>query len=194
MFDKAAFFDLIRTTLFNGQMSPQQVEGIGYKLAGWVQFNPKADVRHIAYTLATAYHETGKRMWPIEEIGKGRGRAYGVPTGPWNLVYDGRGDVQLTWLRNYEFATKRCHELGLLDAHKDFVKNPELLLDPQYSAPVLIVGSSEGWFTGKKLGTYFDADTDDPVNARRIINGTDCAQAIAGYHAKFLAALKGAAK
>ena len=32
----------------------------------------------------------------------------------------------------------------------------------------------------------------DPFNARRIINGTDCADIIAAYHGKFLAALKAA--
>src|SRR4051794_34558050 len=117
MFDKTTFFDSVRTSLFAGALTQQQIEGIGYKLAAWVAFNPASDVRHIAYSLATAYHETGKRMWPIEEIGKGRGRAYGVPTGPWNLVYDGRGDVQLTWLRNYQHATERCHALNLLEAN-----------------------------------------------------------------------------
>src|SRR5437868_2687615 len=107
MFDKKAYFDTVRLSLFNGQLTEQQTEGMSHKLACWADYAPRADVRHIAYSLATAYHETGKKMWPIEEIGKGKGRAYGCPTGPWNQVYDGRGDVQLTWLRNYQFATKR---------------------------------------------------------------------------------------
>jgi hypothetical protein len=48
----------------------------------------------------------------------------------------------------------------------------------------------DGDFTGKDLSDYFDADTDDPVNARRIVNGTDKAQLIAGYHAKALTAVR----
>ena len=52
-------------------------------------------------------------------------------------------------------------------------------------------GMEQGWFTGKKLGDYFSADTDDPVNARRIINGNDKDTLIAGYHQKFLTAVGG---
>jgi putative chitinase len=53
-------------------------------------------------------------------------------------------------------------------------------------------GMAEGWFTGKKLGEYFNEERDDPVNARQIINGNDRDEEIAGYHEEFLAALKGA--
>jgi putative chitinase len=49
---------------------------------------------------------------------------------------------------------------------------------------------AECWFTGRKLGQYFDDDTNDPVNARQIINGNDDDTLIAGYHDLFLAALK----
>ncbi len=44
----------------------------------------------LAYVLATTIHETARTMQPIEEYGRGKGRAYG-PTGFW-----GRGFVQLT--------------------------------------------------------------------------------------------------
>ena len=47
-----------------------------------------------------------------------------------------------------------------------------------------------GDFTGKCLEMYFNNKVDDPINARRIINGTDKARLIAGYHNKFLTALK----
>ena len=55
-------------------------------------------------------------------------------------------------------------------------------------------GMAEGWFTGRKLGQYFNDDEDDPVNARQIINGNDQDDLIAGYHRTFLAALEEAEK
>jgi hypothetical protein len=53
-------------------------------------------------------------------------------------------------------------------------------------------GMAEGWFTGVALGDYFNEDKDDPVNARRIINGNDDDTLIAGYHRTFLEALNAA--
>jgi putative chitinase len=49
---------------------------------------------------------------------------------------------------------------------------------------------AEGWYTGRKLGQYFDEDTDDPINARQIINGNDCDTLIASYYDDFLLALQ----
>jgi putative chitinase len=63
------------------------------------------------------------------------------------------------------------------------------MLEDEPSALVLFDGMIEGWFTGVGLPQYFDADTDDPYNARRTVNGTDKADLIAGYHREFLAAL-----
>ena len=46
-----------------------------------------------------------------------------------------------------------------------------------------------GWFSGVGLGRYINAKTADWKNARRIINGLDCADKIAGYAKAFYAAL-----
>src|SRR5262245_13651671 len=80
-----------------------------------------------AYILATAYHETAHTMQPIMELG---GQAY-LQSKPY-YPYVGRGYVQLTWLDNYKRASA---ELGV-----DFVKNPTLLLQAKYAAPILILG------------------------------------------------------
>ena len=53
-------------------------------------------------------------------------------------------------------------------------------------------GMIRGWFTGRKLLDYIDGDRRDYVNARRIINGTDRAQVIAGYAMAFERALRAA--
>lgn len=39
----------------------------------------------------------------------------------------------------------------------DFVKNSDLLLDPNINAIVTVVGHIEGIWTGKRLGTYINA-------------------------------------
>jgi len=122
----------------------------------------------IAYVLATAYHETAHTMKPVKEQGDEdylRSKKY------W--PYIGRGYVQITWKTNYEKAGEM---LGI-----DFVSEPELLLEPEYAAPVIIAGMTEGWFTGRKLSDYITLQKSDFRNARRIVNGTDKAGLIARY-------------
>ena len=65
-------------------------------------------------------------------------------------------------------------------------------MDSLIATRILFRGMAEGWFTGKKLGQYFNEVTDDPRNARQIINGNDQDELIAGYHYQFLEALKAA--
>lgn len=122
----------------------------------------------LAYVLATAYHETAHTMKPVKEYG---GETY-LKSKKY-YPYVGRGYVQLTWDYNYKKASTA---LGV-----DFIKNPSLLLEAKYSVPILITGMKEGWFTGKKLSDYISYLNSDFVNARRIVNGTDKADLIAGY-------------
>jgi putative chitinase len=67
-----------------------------------------------------------------------------------------------------------------------------MALDSLISARILFRGMAEGWYTGEKLGDYFNDDTDDPINARRIVNGNDKDDLIASYHVIFLDALEAA--
>lgn len=130
-----------------------------------------------AYVLATAYHETAHTMKPVREYG---GEAY--LKAKKYYPYVGMGYVQLTWKENYEKASRK---LGV-----DFVSNPKLLLKAEYAAKILVIGSSKGWFTGKKLSDYITLQNSDFVGARRIINGTDKASLIAGYAKQYDAQLK----
>jgi predicted chitinase len=100
--------------------------------------------------------------------------------------YIGRGFVQLTWDYNYDKASAA---LSLID-DRDLIAHPEMALDSLIAARIMFRGMSEGWFTDQRLHDFFNEDTDDPVNARRIINGNDDDELIAGYHDDFLAALK----
>lgn len=176
--DAPAFFAKWRAEF--GALSQKEVDGLNALIAemegrGW------SDKRWWAYVLATAWHETASTMTPLAEYGKGKGRAYGNPDPITGQRYFGRGFVQLTWKDNY----KRLGDLlGI-----DLVGNPDLAMQPGVAAEIMILGMEKGLFTGKSLPDYFDADTDDPVNARRIVNGTDRASLIAGYYAKALAAL-----
>ena len=139
-----------------------------------------------AYVLATAVHETAGQLRPIAEYGKGAGRPYGKPGRNGGQVAYGRGDVQLTWDENYERADR---ELGLGGR---LIANYDLALDPEISARIIVRGMQEGWFTGKALAAYLPATATQAqfAAARRIVNGTDKAELIAGYAVTFQAALQ----
>lgn len=188
MISRDAFFAAVRASLFEGEMRQSQVDGCNVILDTWEKNRPASDRRHIAYTLATAYHETARTMQPIREYGEGRSRAYGSETGQWRQAYYGRGFVQLTWQKNYAHATARLRALGLIGADIDLECDADLALRPDLAGAILVFGCIEGWFTSRRLTDYFGAAS-DWVQARRIVNGLDCAEAIAGYGRAFLAAL-----
>ena len=102
-------------------------------------------------------------------------------------TYYGRGLIQLTWRSNYARAD---HELMIL---LGFLIGLELdadkALQPLISIAIMVLGCEQGWFTGKKLSDYFNEEIDDPYNARRVVNGTDQAEKISGYHEAFMLAL-----
>lgn len=185
-FDRDAYFNGVRDTLFDGALEQIHVDGQSVILAVWEYQGggtPMDDIRWLAYMLATTYHETAARMWPITEYGSDtylQSKEY--------YPYIGRGFVQLTWKDNYQKASQI---LSLYD-DRDLVDHPELALDSLIATRCLFRGMAEGWFTGRKLGHYFDEETDDPINARQIINGNDDDTLIAGHYDKFLIALSDA--
>jgi putative chitinase len=172
------FFDAVRRSPFDGRLSQGQVDGLSRLLAAW-EASGYRDLRWLAYILATAFHETGRKMQPVEEVG-GRSRPYGRPDPVTGKRYYGRGDVQLTHKENYARAG-RLVGLDLVDA-------PDLALRPDVSARILVEGMAQGLFTGRKLADHL-GDTTDWVGARRIVNGLDRAAQIAGYACSFHAAL-----
>lgn len=199
--NEQAFFERVRASLFGGRLSKDQVEGMQAILRTWHSIGNGND-EVLAYILATAYHETARTMQPIYERGPVRyfdkyeaGTSIGTRLGNTlkgdGFKYRGRGFVQLTGRRNYDFVGKK---LGL-----DLVGRPDDAMGLMYAAEILIKGSLEGWFTGKSLGAFIDdideADDDETrefINARRVINGTDRAQMIAAYAIDFEAAIKAA--
>ena len=187
--DRPTFFARVRPLFTHQLMSQGQVDGMTAILSAWEAWVPNnldlaPNQRWLAYALATTFHETAQAMEPVAEIGHGRGRDYGEPDPVTRQVYYGRGYIQLTWKANYQVQGQR---LGI-----DLEHDPEMALDPGIAANIMLHGMAAGSFTGRRLGQYFGANPahDDPVNARRIINGTDCATLIASYHRLFLTAVQ----
>jgi hypothetical protein len=144
------------------------------------------DPRHAAYMLATVRHECANTWLPIAEHGKGQGRKYGSPDPVTGQTYYGRGYVQLTWRDNYAMFTKITGA--------DLLRNPDLAMRPDIAYRIMSHGMRKGTFTGVSLGTFIYDDHRDYHNARKIINGTDCAERIAGYAVVFEQVLREAAE
>jgi len=141
--DLTAFFAALRrrtSGVFGTSLSQSQVDGIDGILNAFATHGDGRD-KTLAYALATAYHETGARMVPVREgfakddacarrlVAK---RAYGQPAGRYGHVFYGRGQTQLTWLKNYDASSN--------DGGYDLVAYPDKMLDPVISARVMIKG------------------------------------------------------
>ena len=155
----------------------------------------------MAYALATAYHETGRRMQAIREgfcktdacsiravtrlYQRGRiSRNYARIDPVTGRSYFGRGHVQLTHARNYKIMGKATG-IGLT-----LYRKPELALHLEKSVNYMFVGMVKGLYTGKKLRHYFSGTKANWGGARRIINGLDKYKLIANYGIKFRKALR----
>lgn len=128
-----------------------------------------------AYVLATAYHETNGTFKPVREAywldetwRKNNLRYY-----PWY----GRGFVQITWKNNY---VKAGEKLGL-----DLITDPDVVMQEDIAIKILVQGMKGGWFTGKRLYTFVNENSKDYKGARRVVNGTDKDELIAGYARRY---------
>lgn len=177
MIDRKKFYDTLRGSLFKHGLKQHQVAGFEAILNAWEKDPAHTDHRHLAYMMATAWHETAFTMQPVEEYGKGKGKPYGLPHPTTGQAYYGRGHVQLTWHENYQ-------RFGRL-LNINLVTTPALALDMDTSVRIMMLGMTRGLFTGKKLADYITPAKCDYTNARRIINGIDKAVAIAAYAEAF---------
>jgi putative chitinase len=183
MINKIKTYENIRKEF--GSLKQKQVEGFEAVFEEW-DIRGLNDNRFLAYILATIWHEVGGKMHPIEEIGKGKGLKYGKRVWYNGTAYDdithifyGRGHTQNTW-RDIYLKLTNSNRKGW-----DFVNNPELLLTMECSIWATFHSMLTGLYTGKKLSDYFGHNSNNPVNARRIINGTDKAELIATYYERF---------
>lgn len=197
--NRTAFFNAIRASLFRGALTQPQVDGINADLDYWEANYPAGNPNHLAYILATEYHETRATMQPIPEDGgrerlmrmyditgdrPDKARDLGNTTPGDGATYTG-GKVQLTGRNNFRKLGKR---LGI-----PLEDEPSRIYDMATSTAVLFVGMIEGKFTGKSLQNYTDlAGNLDEINARRVVNGTDKAAKIAAIYEKFQTAVNAA--
>lgn len=179
-----AFFDSLRASF--GPLSRNQVSGIEHLLRA----TEGLDIRHRAYILGTTWHETGpeasiQHMTPRREIWgptsaqvryEGRKDLGNVQAGD-GKRYMGRGYVQITGRTNYQKASRLVG--------KDLVSDPDLALEPEISAKIIVDGMVNGWFTGRKM-----ADFTSYRDMRRVVNAMDKADLIASHAEKFEAALR----
>lgn len=188
MINRKFFFNYVSLNLFGGAMNSKQVQGLTAILDQWEAKYAHNDDRWLAYMLATAHHETGRTMQPIEEWGKGKNLPYGKrikmnrqPYTDTNEIFYGRGFVQLTWYENYARAGKELEQ--------DFLHNAAGVMELSNATNIMFLGMIEGWFTSRKLSQYFNPTTEDWKNARRIINGLDKADLIKDYALKYYASI-----
>lgn len=204
--DRAKFYDALRkrdSGVFGSRLTADQVKGMEGILDAFMSHGD-ASAKTLAYALATAYHETARRMVPVREglaktdagarravnnLARKRGSnsavaKYARPDPETGHVYYGRGHVQLTWKENYARSSR--------DAGTDLVKHPDAMLDPLISARVLFKGLLDGRWNGHGKGLSYYLDKDDLRNARRTVNITDKWSSIAGYYNAFLRAIRAA--
>lgn len=180
--NRKKFFDNYRNHY--GRLSSALVKNIDDILTGIDEEPRMHDKRFIGYTFGTSKIESNETFAPVVEgywIKKNRvdvlynyykkhnpGAMTTIfPNGRHGTAYYGRGRVvQLTHDFNYEHAS---HEVYGDDR---LLNNPDLIItDPACDLAVTFRGMLEGWFTGKKLSDYFNANRTDYYSARKIING-----------------------
>ncbi len=201
--NRKAFYAALRrrdSGVFGTSISQRQVRGIEGILDAFASHGD-GRAKTLAYALATAYHETARRMVPVREtLAKDDATArrrlrkarYAQPEPPYGHSYYGRGQVQLTWKDNYENSSG--------DAGVDLVRYPDKALDPVIGARILFKGLLDGRWNGSKVphrrkGIAHYLPTNGKVdlrNARRTVNILDKWSLIAGYYRSFMKAIEAA--
>lgn len=124
-----------------------------------------------------------RRVWPCVESRRARGRSYLLPQSRLARLPT-PFQSSLIFVRLAASPLKETSVLPWvcsIPASTWRMRTRPLAMNPAAAGLIMSVGMTEGWFTGKKLGDYFNDKLTDWTNARRIINGTDQAALIASY-------------
>jgi putative chitinase len=203
--NRAFFFGEVRANLFNGSLKQSQVDGMNSILDEWEENHSTQDDRWLAYMLATAYHETGRAMLPVEE----------------NLNYSAKRLRQVFPSRfsdedaeayagdrkriaNRAYANKigngdeasgdgwrfRGRGLVQITGRANYAKfgieaTPDDALNDVKTVAIMFRGMIEGLFTGRRLSDYFSGDKADWTSAREIILAGNLEAEIGGYGKAF---------
>lgn len=180
-----------------GNVDPKAAAGLEQLLSSMELDPDLADRRWIAYMLATVKHECANKFQPITEVGArsyfdkyepgtSLGKSLGNTQAGDGYLFRGRGYVQITGRTNYQTMTARL----TLTGGDDLILHPDQALQPGIAYRIMSFGMRRGSFTGKKLADYIDAAGANYQQARRIINGLDRADLIAGYATTFESILR----
>ncbi len=210
MTDRTGFFTHVRQTLGPGTLSSAQVDGLTRLLDAFSARRDLFDLRHQAYILATAWHETGGRMQPVTEnlnysarglmatfpsrFSADEAKAYArQPEKIANRVYANRmGNGDEASGDGWRFRGRGLVQITGRRNYRCFGIEgaPDKALDPQIATRILINGMVSGTFSGARLSDYFRPGREDWVKARAIINGRDKAELVAGYGRVFWEGLR----
>ena len=124
------------------------------------------DLGQLAYMLATARWETNRFRNLYEKgddkyLSQYQGRGGNTKPGDYKR-YRGTGYVHLTFRDNFRKAGEKIGQ--------PLEETPSLAADPHWAYEIMVRGSLEGWFTGRKLGAYVGDGKTDFRNARNVIN------------------------
>lgn len=207
---RRAFYAALRGRSMFPKFTQAQVDNI----EGILDAGGHLPVSHLAYALATAFHETGGRMVPIVENMRysaarmvkvwptrfptlASAKPYaGRPEALANFVYGGRlgniepGDGWRFRGRGHVQITGRANYAKIRDlTGVDVVANPDAALLPDVSAKALIAGIEHGIYTGLKAADFLPGNY---IGARAIINADVRANGakVARYAETFEAALE----
>lgn len=218
--NRAAFYEALRkrdSGLFGTSLSQGQVDNLEILIDEGAKRG--LPLHHLAYALATAYHEVGSAMkpvsenlyystaariravWPTRFATVAAAQPYAKnPERLANKVYANRmgngpeasGDGWRYRGRGYVQLTGQInYERASNVVGVDLVKNPDRALEPRLAAVLMLDGMVRGTFTGRRLSDFISGKDIDYVNARAIINGDVRANGakIAGYARAFELAL-----